>query len=273
MTDPTSPPPQPAPAVSAPKPTSGPILGAIALGLAVLGFIMAILPPVAFIAWLPIVAAIILAIVALVKRSRPLALPLVAIILAPIAWIIAIVVATAGFFGGVSDAINNPPGQSSGDSEEAANDAGTRDNPYAIGTTASFDALIGADSWDLTVDGPAEDVTAAIAQANQFNPAPTFGAYYTVPVTVTYHGDDSDDPSFAFQYGLVSSTGQSYDSSIWVGQNPEGTNWVSLHDVGDLYDGASATVTLIFDAPAGFDGVLAVDRLFSGDGKAFFAVK
>ncbi|WP_186329505.1 DUF4352 domain-containing protein [Agrococcus jejuensis] len=50
----------------------------------------------AFLTWIPAGIAIVLAVIALVKRAQPRWLPITAIVVAPLAWLIAIVVAVSG---------------------------------------------------------------------------------------------------------------------------------------------------------------------------------
>lgn len=135
---------QPSPS-GPPKP--GGILAILAIVFAGLGFILAVLPPTAWIAWIFIVPAIILAIIALAKKSRPRGLPIAAIIVAPVSWIIAIVVALAGFAGGVSDAVRHaasdlPSAMSSADSSGAASGtdaSGQKLSDVAVGQTVTND--------------------------------------------------------------------------------------------------------------------------------------
>lgn len=67
------------------------VISWVALGLAVLGFIFAIIPGISFVAWPVILAAFIVAIVALVKKGKQ-AVPVIALILSIVAGITAIVV-------------------------------------------------------------------------------------------------------------------------------------------------------------------------------------
>ena len=106
MTDPVAAPPEyTAPALAtAPKKNT---IGFVAFGLAVAGFLLAVIPGPSAVAWLLLVPAIILGIIALVQKRKPLWPGLVAVILGPIAWIIAIIISLAGFASGISDAVND----------------------------------------------------------------------------------------------------------------------------------------------------------------------
>lgn len=81
-------------------------IGLVALIFAGVGFLFAIIPGISAIAWLVIIPAIILAIIALVKKRKPTWFGLTAIIVAPISWLIAIIVTVAAIAGGVSQGIS-----------------------------------------------------------------------------------------------------------------------------------------------------------------------
>lgn len=115
MTD-TAPPPAPSPAPvpgadqpSVPKKAPN-VIGLVALGIAVLTFLLAVIPPTSFVAWLPAVAAIVLAIIGLTRKGRAKGTSIAAIIVAPIAWIIAIVVALSATVMAVDSAIKEGSG-------------------------------------------------------------------------------------------------------------------------------------------------------------------
>lgn len=115
----STPPPAPEPvetAVSAttvaatPKPRSALALWAMIAGIVAL--VGATIPGLSFVAWMPALAAIVLGIIALVKKTPRRGQALTGVILGPIAWIVAIVVSVgfiAGLGGRVNDVIANEP--------------------------------------------------------------------------------------------------------------------------------------------------------------------
>ncbi len=115
-------------------------MGLVALILAGVGLLLAVSPIGAGIAWLVLIPAIVLAIIALVKGKQPKWMPLTAVIVAPIAWIIAIAVAATAFSAGLSSAINDMP-----DTSTQAPAAGTTESaaPTVADGTKEGDATIG----------------------------------------------------------------------------------------------------------------------------------
>ena len=95
------------PVYSAPAPAvaSKNTPGLIAMILAIVAFVLGVIPGASFLAWLPAIAAIILAIIALVKKGAPKKAAVAAIIIAPIAWLIAIIVSIALIASGAGSSI------------------------------------------------------------------------------------------------------------------------------------------------------------------------
>lgn len=119
---------------------------------------------------------------------------------------------------------------------------GTQDAPYALGETftvedgegGTFDISLGEVNWDATdevmgfYDGneqPSDDET-----------------YVLVPITVTYHGDDSAEPGLMTIASYVSNAGNSYDEPGAYVEN----SWLNI---GTLRDGGTATWDLAFIVP------------------------
>lgn len=84
--------PQYSPEVGGSAPKKGGPLAIIAFVLALIAFLLGIIPFIAGIAWLFAIPAIVLAIVALIKRTQPRWAAIVAIILGPVAWFVSIIV-------------------------------------------------------------------------------------------------------------------------------------------------------------------------------------
>jgi len=91
----------------APKKSILPLLSLIFAGVA---FLFAVIPATSGLAWAFAVTAIVLAIVALVKKAQPRMLAIVAIIIAPIAWLISIIVFVVSLASGIGSAIDRSPG-------------------------------------------------------------------------------------------------------------------------------------------------------------------
>lgn len=289
MTDPNLPAasPEPAPAPDVPPtaaasgaPAAKSPLPLIALILAGLTLLLAVIPPTAAFAWPFAVAAIVLAIVALVKKSQPRVFAIIAIIVAPVAWIIAIVVTVVtvamGIGNALDDAIGSDPsieqpadaGQSDDaddDDEAPAAEVGTRANPAAIGST-----ITGSD-WTVVINSVTLNATDEVVAASPLNDAPEGdNEYMLVNYTVTFTGDDADG-----------------GSPVWVGieyVTPQGNTVDGLDDfvvapdemdrLSTLYTGASATGNIAIAIPVadGDQGVISV-RPGILDDKVFVSVK
>jgi uncharacterized membrane protein len=102
----TLPPSAPAPAPLPATPRKNTI-GLVALILALVAFVTAVIPAAAGSTWLFAAAAIVLAIISFVQKRTPRWTSLVAIIVAPIAWIIAIIVVIVVGLSGVGQAIED----------------------------------------------------------------------------------------------------------------------------------------------------------------------
>ncbi|MGC5077407.1 DUF4352 domain-containing protein [Agrococcus sp. DT81.2] len=87
-----APPPAPNPTWTPPAPPRTAVLPWLGFGSAALALLLAVIPFSAGIAWLPALAAIVLGIISLVRKSRPTWPSIVAVTLGPIAWVLAIIV-------------------------------------------------------------------------------------------------------------------------------------------------------------------------------------
>ena len=111
MTDTSTPAPAVPPAAAPPVKQRMPL---VALILTAVGLLLAVSPAGAGFAWLFVIPAIVLAIISLIKRKQPKWMALTAVIVAPIAWIIAIsVFSVTAFSAGFSSAVNDKPEASS----------------------------------------------------------------------------------------------------------------------------------------------------------------
>src|SRR5690606_26059996 len=90
--------------------------------------------------------------------------------------------------------------------EPAAPVEGSRENPYALGTTVSNE------EWEVTVNGVQLAATEAVLAANIINPTPDEGdEYILVNVTATYVGADVGTPAIDLGFGYVTSDGIAID--------------------------------------------------------------
>jgi hypothetical protein len=262
-----------APAAAAPKKSVLPLLAIIFAGVA---FLFAVIPATSGIAWIFAVTGIVLAIIALVKKSQPKILSIIAIILAPLAWIVAIIVTVATVATGIGNALdelndapeitNEQPSEEPGDDAEPADSpVGTRDNPAALGST-----IEGRD-WTIVINSVTFGATDAVLGANSFNEAPAEGSeYILINYTATYTGDDPDGQMAAFvSVEYVTAQGNTIDSLSTFAVAPDAIDATST-----LYTGASVTGNTAIAVPSADadQGVVAV-RPGMLDDKVFVAVK
>lgn len=172
----TSPPAASAPAPDAPR--SRNTVGLIALSVAILAIILAAVPPTSFIAWLPALAAIILAIVALTRKGQKKGAAIAAIIIGPVAWIIAIVVATSSALLAVGTAIEEadtapsiaaePDSTAPADESAGETDAAPVEEEASIGDTVTTADGVGftvsAITCGIPTAGPEFLVETAVGQ-------------------------------------------------------------------------------------------------------------
>ncbi len=224
------------------------MLALVALIVSIVGFIAACIPGVFVLGWILLPIAFILSIVSLFMKGSGKGLGIAGLIVSIVGTIVAFIV----FFAVVAVAVNGAFSDETtvtedtsaveGATEEppsSSSEAGTRDNPVAIGSTIS------SDNWSVVVNSYTADGTAAVASANSFNEAPAAGSHYEiVNYTVTFTGEDS---SYAAEVGvdIVTSAGNVINSF---------DNLVILSDgfgLDELFAGASATGSAAFLVPDG----------------------
>jgi len=251
-------------------------LGLIALVVSIVGFIFACIPEALVVGWVLLPVAFILGIVGVVLSGKRKAASIAAIIIAVVGTIVGFVVFFTVVAGAVGDAVKQSTGsgdtsvtmpdqgkKAPADSKPAAAKAGTRDNPYPIGSKISDG------DWDLVVNSVTLDATQAIAQANEFNDAPAPGSQFLmVNLTVTYNGSDPDGKSPLVSVNYVTKDGNTIDGTEKLIVPPDQFDMMK-----PLYEGASTTGNLAFEVPSATaaDGTLAVRASLLGD-KEFVAV-
>lgn len=119
------------------------------------------------------------------------------------------------------------------DTAAAEGGEGTKDAPYAIGETFTIDDG-SAGTLDVTIGEVNWDATDAVMKANEFNEEPGEDeTYIVVPVTMTYHGDETAEPGFSIAVDYVAETGNSFRDEGAVTSK----SWI---DVNTLHDGGTA---------------------------------
>lgn len=250
MTDPTlAPSPTPPPAATS-KPSK---LAIVAVVLAGVGALFAIVPASSGIAWLLLIPAIVIGIVALVKKAQPRWAALVAVIVAPIAWLISIIVflvaAAAGITGAINDARDDRPVPSS-ESSDVTEEEDAEPALPGIG-----DTVTSRDGVSFTVTSQTCGLTSI---GESFLAETAKGEFCEIRFTVVNGTDDSLSLS---SYDVKGKIGKAeYDTSS--SNNRFGDDYFGT----DVNPGLTADSVVYFDVPAGstlesitYSGLLSFD--------------
>lgn len=270
------------PVAAAPPAGKKSILPLLAIIFAGVAFLFAVIPPTSAIAWAFAVTAIVLAIVAFAKKVQQRGLAIVAIIIAPIAWLISIIVFAVSVTAGVGSALEqgfrdgmdsarpsvsaSPGDEQEGPANEpqeepagvAAADGSSLTAPLPFGTTVSIDSWTG--KFDVSFGEINWDATSVIEAENTFNADPADGMkYIMLAVTITNTDDEEWSPAGTFFWADIKlvSDGRGFS---------EGTLVVTPNDLssqGELYPGGTATGNVVFEVPTDVaSGVWDVDGVY-----------
>ena len=252
------------------------VVGLIALITAVLGFIFACIPGALIVGWILLPIAFVLGLVSLFLKDKSKWMGITAVILSIVGTIVGVVVfltvVTTSFdeaFDSGNTTVVEPSDDAVADDgaaeEDAAAEAGTRGNPYPIGS------VIESDEWRVVVNSVTLAATDAVVSANEFNEPPAEGSeYMLVNYSTTYLGDDPEGQMPAFvivEYVTADSTTvNSFDNAVVA---PEAIDTTST-----LYTDGTATGNAAFEVPTmtADQGVLAVAPGLLGD-KVFVDVQ
>ncbi|MGV1034096.1 MAG: hypothetical protein ACOYBP_02580 [Microbacteriaceae bacterium] len=222
-------------------------VGWVAFGLAILGFIFAVIPGLSFIAWVVILAAFIVSIVALAKKGSKKAVPTVSLIVSIISGVVAIIVSVVTVLAAVSGAAS-----------QAIDDT----------TTSQDEIQAGIGQPVLTSDGAQLVIQSVECGLPTFEGAyqtsTAIGQFCVVKFTLS---NPSNEPIIAFTNdfgGLVGGTDVEADKGIGTGGfGPDSSMSIELNP------GLSIEGTAVIDIPAGatFDAVT-----FGGMGRDEIAI-
>lgn len=251
------------PEIAPPAPAAKSALTLWALIVAIVAIVSAIIPVLSFVAWVPAVVATILGIVGLVSKRPGRGKAITAVILGPVALLVAIVVSFGTIAVGLSGAstTTKPNGvvDAPADAEPAAPEVGTRENPAPAGSTIVLRDNSG-EIYEIAFGAATLDANALIAAENMFNaPADEGMQYILVPITFTYVGTETGTPWIDVSLAFVSAAGTTHDSSSSFVVAPQ-----PLTDINELYPGATATANLVLMVPSADieKGTLTVSPLF-----------
>ncbi|WP_298251872.1 hypothetical protein [uncultured Arthrobacter sp.] len=257
-------------------------MGLIALIAAILGFIFACIPGALIVGWILLPIAFILGLVSLFLRDKSKWMGITAIILSIVGTIVGVLVFLTVVTTSIDEAFesgdttvvepsadavaeNAGPSDDAAEEDDAEGEAGTRMNPYPVGS------VIESDDWRLIVDSVTLAATDVVLNANEFNEPPADGSeYILVNYSATYLGDDPDGQLPAFvtlEYVTAEGTTVNSFDNLVVAPEP-------IDMSGTLYTGGTATGNVAFEVPSASagEGVLAVSPGMLAD-KVFVAVQ
>lgn len=250
-------------------------LALIAFIIAIVGFVFACIPGALIIGWVALPIAFILGLVSLFMKDKAKGFGIAALVISVVGTIVGVivfmsVVATAfdDAFGGGESTATIPEDAAEAvveeDSEAVDAEAGTRDNPYPIGTT------IEQGDWAVTINSVNLNATDELLVENLFNEAPADGTVYMMTnLTATYNGDNPDGEMPWVTVNYVTVDGNTIDGLESFVVAPDEFDGLS-----ELYNGASVTgnKALLIPADTAADGVLAVSPTMAG-AKFYFNVQ
>ncbi|GAA3285150.1 DUF4190 domain-containing protein [Nesterenkonia halobia] len=247
-------------------------LGITAMVLGIIAVVIAFIPVLGVGGFILGLVAVVLGIVAVIKRKGR-GQGIAGIITGVLSLIIAgIVTALTGLFvSAVDEEIQNSENEldssveeTEGASEETAaeddassesagsggsdgsGDAGSRENPLALGETAS------AGDWEITINDVIFDADEQIAAENQFNEeAPEGSSYALIDTTVTYTGDESESIVMGVSVDYVADSGETLS---WTDSMATAPNELDISQ--ELYNGGSAQGNVVIAVPDEGDGLV-----------------
>lgn len=249
-------------------------VGLVGLIIAIIGFLFACIPGALIIGWLLLPIGFIVSVVSLFLKGKKQNLGIAGLIVSVVGTVVGFIVFFLVVDDVVDDALDDigsggevsvavPEG--AGDSGATGNgDAGTRENPYPVGST------ITNGDWSVTVNSVNLDAADIVAAENSFNdPAPEGMTYLLVNATVTYVGTSNTGEMPWTTIDYVTVDGTTVSSVDTTAVTPE-----RLDTISELYPGGSTTGNVLLTVPrdtAG-DGVLAVSPGLLA-GKTFVSVR
>lgn len=252
------------------------VVGLISLIVAGIGFIFACIPGALILGWVLLPIGFVLALVSFFIKGRGKGLGIGGLIVSIVGTVVGVavfvtVVSTAfdDAFDAGGDTVVTQPSENAEDGdngEPAAEAAGTRANPYPLGS------VIENDEWRVVVNSVTLGATDAVLAANSFNEAPEAGnEYIIVNYSTTYIGADEEGSMPAWvvvEYVTAEGTTVNSYDNFAVAPDP------AFDSSSTLYTDGTATGNVVFSVPSASagDGVLAIQPGLISD-KVFVAVQ
>ncbi|MBH0008918.1 hypothetical protein [Salinibacterium sp. SWN1162] len=235
-------------------------LGLVALGLAVLGALLAVIPATNGFSWVILLGAFIVSIVALTRKGQGKTMALIALIVSFLFWIISIFVGIAVVATAVSESLDDAPSISAPDTADADADAGTDAEPAAaagIGDTITTD-----DGVEITL----LSITPNATSPDDYFASEVRGSLVAVSMSMVNGTNEAVTISGGSVNGFIGEA--EYEAARIYGT--ESGDWYALEEINP---GLTAAFTAYIDIPADatLDSVSYTTELFFGDGVMFLA--
>lgn len=237
------------------------VLGLVALGLAVLGALLAVVPPTNGISWLFLLSAFILGIVGVTRKGQTKVTSIIAIAVSFVFWIVSIFVGVALVASGLSTAIGNQDGtpsvsQPSEESSDGKDETEGEEAGAGIGDTVTTPngAEVDLVSIDYGVPNPNDILISEVR-----------GSLAAVRMTMTNNTDEAVAISGASVIGYIGSA--KYEAAAVLGDSG---SWYVYEEINP---GLTASFTAYIDIPAEtqLDSVEFLTALLFGESAVFLA--
>jgi len=228
--------PETSPAAPPAAPSTKNTFGLVAVILAGVGFLMAVIPATAGLAWLLVIPAIVFAIIGLTRKGKSKLTSIIAIIVAPIAWLIAIIVTIVSIAAGVGAIVDDAPAADAPSaSSPATPDSGEKASEPGLGETITNNKGVA-----ITFSS----VTCGIAEAGQqYLTEKAKGQFCEIKYNVTNGSSEKISLWSSDVTGEID--GNSYEADGSISQF--GGDYFST----DVNPGLSAEAVIYIDIPAG----------------------
>lgn len=262
-------------------------LGIAAMVLGIIALVFSIIPVIAALTFILGPLAVVLGIIALIKR-RGRGQGITGVITGAIGTVVAIigfviasalVAAVDEEMQNVDEAINqsveaeqaaetdeadtedDASAEDATEDAEPSGDAGSRDNPLALGDTFEYG------DWAVTINSFSPNADDEVAAENQFNdPAPEGHSYALINADTTYSGEDSEMVMMGVSVDYVTSTGETVGSSDTLAVAPN-----ALDISAELFGGGTESGNMALTIPQDDDGLIRVRLGLFDREDAFFA--
>lgn len=259
--DATPPPaaPESAPAAIPAAPGARNTLGLVALGLAIFGAILAVVPATNGFSWLVLLAAFVIAIIGLTRKGQKKLTSIIALVLSFLFWIISIFVGIGVIAGGVVDAIDQPPAVSEpdapADGEEPGEEEAPSEDGAGVGDTVTTDSGVA-----VTL----VSVESGVQPPDDFIISEVRGQLVSVSMSMENGSDEAVDISTSSLIGLIGSA--EYESAGVFGT--DSGDWYVYEEINP---GLTVKFTAYFDIPtdASLERVTFKTSIFFGEEATF----